>query len=168
MKRSRWFDPYFPPREGKRDTPQMSDTWLSKKSGIYFIRHKATRAVVYVGMSSSQLKKTIYRHFQEWNDRARKALWGDIKRKSYPKQGYEVRFIYCSPTRAAKLEKYFIQKLQPKDNEQKYDAYFGKTEQEQDEARDKVKDNFRKWSYDEDGNEIPEMPKAEYLEEYPF
>ena len=164
MQRTKWFEPYFPPaKTGGKFRAQMKGDWGKGTAGVYFIRHKATKAVVYVGMSTGQLKKTIYRHFQDWNDKTRNALWGSSERKSYPKAGYELRFIETTPQQAQRLEKYYIGKLEPKDNAEKYKEYF-KAETEAQTAANIAQ--VEEW--DEEIIRSPFFRKPDYLEEPPF
>lgn len=68
---------------------------------------------LYVGFSGSNVYKTLYRHFQSWNDRSQ-------VRTTYSKFGpYKVRVILCGPKTAANLERVLLSKLQPKDNPRK-------------------------------------------------
>jgi hypothetical protein len=120
MKKSRWFDPYILNKKGK-EIPAIRDCWTCAQAGVYLIRHKQTGAIVYVGSSTTQLKKTIYRHFQQWTDKQQRT-GRQYERKTYPKTGYyEIRFFKCTAEQALKIEKYLITKLQPKDNPLKYD-----------------------------------------------
>lgn len=163
MKKTRWFEPYHPKQPGRSPKPAMAAEWDEKLSGVYFIRSKETGAVVYVGQSQSQLKKTIYRHFQEWQDKTRRALWGTSTRKSYSKYGYEVRFIVCSPDQATRLEKLYIGKHQPRDCNEKYKSFFGQSWEEV----EKNPDFSEAIEWDEEVSKARAMPKAEYLDETP-
>ena len=102
-------------KEGKTNIKALKHS--GKQSGVYFIK-KPGGAVAYVGYSKTQLYKTVYRHFQEWNDKKQ-------KRYQYPKN-YLVRIIFTTPARAEKLEEYLIKKLRPEDNKDKYE-YFTQT-----------------------------------------
>ena len=103
---------------GKPNLKMLSAS--KKQSGVYFIKDTAGK-IVYVGYSSTQLYKTIYRHFQEWNDKKQ-------KRYIYPRT-YKVRIIFTTPARAALLEKYLINKFMPQDNEIFYDITPAQEEQ---------------------------------------
>lgn len=85
------------------------------KPGTYII-YKETdkpRVPVYVGFSASNVYKTLYRHFQSWNDSTQ-------VRTTYSKTGpYKVRVILSGPKTAEKLERLLLSKLQPKDNPRK-------------------------------------------------
>lgn len=116
MKISKFFPPYYKSNDLDKCTLKVD---YQKKFGVYFIKDNATNEIVYIGNSSTNLYKTIYRHFQEWNDRRQ-------FRNIYNKYGYTIRIILTTPTQAPKLEAYLIQKMQPKDNQIKYDnaTYF--------------------------------------------
>lgn len=117
MKKSRWIDPYSKNSKGVL-VPSVKDCWTCAQAGVYLIRHIQTGNIVYVGSSSTQLKKTIYRHFQTWNDKKQPRI-------VYPKTGYyQIRFIKCTAAQAAKMEKALIDKYQPKDNPLKYSEVF--------------------------------------------
>jgi excinuclease UvrABC nuclease subunit len=106
-RRTRALTPYN--KEGKANFPARN------KSGVYLIYKGET--LTYIGHSKSDLYKTMYRHFQSWNDRTQ-------IRVSYKQDSqYKVRVIYCSPTNAVKLEKALIVKYKPKDNPEKYDLF---------------------------------------------
>lgn len=114
MKKSRFFDAY----ENKK--PFLSYSKYKDSSGVYFIRSKRTGAVVYVGSSGGSLYKTIYRHFQEWNDTNTRGKQFD--RTTYSKTGYEICILITKTgAQALRLEKYFIQKLKPAGNPIKYE-----------------------------------------------
>lgn len=85
------------------------------KTGCYLI--KENDRLVYVGYSASNLYKTLYRHFEQWNHRVQEVVtyWGQLSRKRYT-----VRIIYCTASQAARLEKMLIIKYRPRDNENKY------------------------------------------------
>lgn len=94
-------------------------THKHKQAGVYFIREKKGKKLVYIGFSKSALYKTVYRYFQKWKDISRTIQ----TRFTYPKKGYEVKIIFTTPDRAELLEKYLIMQYQPKDNSLKYDDY---------------------------------------------
>ena len=83
--------------------------------GAYLI-YKAGK-LRYVGMSQSNVYKTMYRHFQSWEDsRQVRVTYKNLKEIS-------CRVIYCSPTNAAKIERALIVKYRPKDNPDKLQNY---------------------------------------------
>ena len=108
MKKYRFIKPYLD--DGKTNLRETIE-----KSGVYLIHKKGDVKPVYVGMSGTNLYKTILRHFQSWEDKQ--------TRVTYPKQGYLVRVVTCTPLQAAKLERALIVKYKPKDNPNKYDNY---------------------------------------------
>ena len=84
--------------------------------GVYMVRKKGKKTLLYIGMSESQLYKTILRHFQSWE--------GQQKRTVYPKQGYEVKVILTNRKgQATRLEKALIIDKKPKDNPNKLEQY---------------------------------------------
>lgn len=114
--RSKWFKPY---KKGKPTLPSKYYT----KTGVYIIRSKQTKKPIYVGYSASSLKKTLYRHFQNWNDR-------EQDRFVYDPSKYELKIYRTGKATASRLEKYLIDKLKPKHNKLKYPSLFEKGEQE--------------------------------------
>ena len=67
------------------------------------------------------MKKTLYRHFQNWNDR-------EQDRYTYNKNGYKVKIYQATKNTAPKLEKFLIDRYKPKDNKLKYKTLFDKDE----------------------------------------
>ncbi len=116
LKKTGWFDPYTENDKGVL-VPAFDGPWTGK-AGVYQIRD-GSRKVIYVGSSTSQLKKTIYRHFQQWTDRQRSTN-REFDRVVYPKHGYQIKFVIMSASDALRAEKYLIRKLQPRDNPIKY------------------------------------------------
>jgi hypothetical protein len=155
IKTSKWFAPYYLKNGDK--LPALNMCWECQKSGIYFIRKKSTGNIVYIGQSQTQLKKTIYRHFQKWTDKQRSTN-KHFERKTYPKFGYEIRFLMLKPSDALRLEAYLIQKIQPVDNPLKYEHL--------------TKDEIIKGQLlDEKAKQAWELPTEEYstnLEVTPF
>ena len=104
----------FEPYTGNRCT--LTDTG----AGVYIISKEGKP--LYIGFSAKDVKKTMYRHFQEWNDptQARvtyKNLKGISCRVIWTKTGYQ----------AADLETALILRLKPRDNELKLKMYEPKT-----------------------------------------
>lgn len=85
-----------------------------KRPGVYIVYKD--NVVVYVGYSSTDVYKTMYRHFQQWTDRQQ------IRITYQPNdQRIKVRVIYTNTAKqAARLEYGLILKLQPTDNPQQY------------------------------------------------
>lgn len=105
-------EPYKKNKTGLRDKAVFN---LRGKAGVYMIYDKNS-TLRYVGFSGYDVYKTMYRHFQSWNDPRQ-------IRVTYPRfGGYKVRLIYCSTAKqAAKLEKALILKYSPPDNPNKYE-----------------------------------------------
>jgi hypothetical protein len=110
MKQSKAIPPYN--KLGRANYP------IRGKSGVYIIYENDKP--VYVGYSQSDLYKTMYRHFQNWNHTGQEVV-------SYlslmDSNKYTVRVIYCTPKQATSLEKQLIIKYQPRDCENKYQGY---------------------------------------------
>lgn len=111
MKASKFFYPYF--KKGKALKCSLDHSKVKDRTGVYLI--KQNEKIVYVGYSIGSLYKTIYRHFQSWNDKAQ-------ERKVYDKTGVKIRVFFCTPKQADRLETFFIQKLKPRDNKQTYQS----------------------------------------------
>ena len=94
FKKSKWNEPY----NKKRTT---LDKKLSNKPGVYLIKSKQTGEIKYVGYSSNNIKRTLYRHFQQHNDRQQ-------ERYIFDRHKHLIRVIETSKTRAPQLEKYLI------------------------------------------------------------
>lgn len=94
MKKSRWFDPY-----ARRNKTNLRPA--KARSGVYLVRSKPAPGqkpkIVYVGMSQTDLYKTISRHFQVWDDPTQ-------QRVTFPQSGYEIRIVFCTPRQAVRLE----------------------------------------------------------------
>lgn len=80
--------------------------------GVYII--KIRDQIVYIGHSQSNVYKTMYRHFQRWNDPTQ-------RRVTYNKftPGLTVNIIKTTASEAPKKETELIVKHTPRDNEQK-------------------------------------------------
>jgi excinuclease UvrABC nuclease subunit len=111
MKKFKFFAPYKP--NGKTMFPETT-----KKTGCYII--KENDKIVYIGMSKTNLYKTLYRHFQTWHHSQQEVITYVNKLKS---NRYTVRVVYCTPLQAEKLERALIIKYKPRDNWMKYDSY---------------------------------------------
>lgn len=109
MKRTRYSPPY---RNGRTLFPDR------KQPGVYLIRIGGE--LRYVGHSKTDVYKTLYRHFQTWNDSSR-----DRERVTYTAaQDPRVRVIYTGTAkRAVELERALILKHQPRDNPDKFAAW---------------------------------------------
>jgi hypothetical protein len=129
--RSKWFRPY---KKNKLTLPSK----YYNKAGVYIIRSKQTKKPVYVGYSSNNLKRTLYRHFQTHNDRYQ-------QRFVYDKNKYEVKIYRTGSKTANRLEKYLIDKLKPKNNKDKYPSLFKEGEKE-----NPYKNFFQQYSVEEE------------------
>lgn len=90
--------------------------YTAKQAGVYLI-YKAGE-LVYIGYSQNNLYRTLYRHFQSWNDPTQQRITYNPNDTSI-----KVRVIYTPPSKAQKLERALILKYQPKDNPSKYELY---------------------------------------------
>lgn len=110
---------YFSPYDNKG-----ACTLKSTGAGVYIIRDDKKR-ICYVGMSLTDVKKTMYRHFQKWIDKRHpntKAA-STIERVTYKKMGFDgytckVYFLNYKQEVLA-LEQLLILTLKPSDNSQK-------------------------------------------------
>jgi excinuclease UvrABC nuclease subunit len=114
--KSKWFRPY---KDKKTQLPSK----YYDKAGVYIIKSKTDGKVKYVGHSTTSLKKTLYRHFQNWNDRQQ-------DRQVYDKNKYLIKIYRTSKAVAPRLEKYLIDKFKPVHNKMKYPSLFEQGEQE--------------------------------------
>lgn len=108
-----WFFPYVV--KNNKLKPNLRILNAKFNTGVYVIKETKTNKVVYVGYSASNLHKTMYRHFQKWNDKSQ-------QRTVLKKNGYKVRIIFATPSKAARLEKYLIGLYKPKYNTMQYTA----------------------------------------------
>jgi len=111
--KTKWFFPYVV--KNNKLKPNFRILNAKFNTGVYLIKETKTNKVIYVGYSGSNLHKTMYRHFQKWNDKTQ-------QRTVLNKNGYKVRVIFAPPARAAKLEKYLIGLYKPKYNTMQYEA----------------------------------------------
>jgi len=109
--------------------PYSEDKCNLKTSGkgVYII--KKDDAVVYVGVSYSDVKRTLYRHFQKWTDLRtihtkknqsyeRVTYYGENKNK------FKIKVIFCKTEKeCAELEYLLIKKLKPVNNTLKNELY---------------------------------------------
>ncbi|MCA9675161.1 MAG: hypothetical protein KC464_09015 [Myxococcales bacterium] len=107
---------------GERGEPYPE--WLRAlrgSSGVYVIRDRATREVVYVGESSTgRLYATLTRHFQGW--RRYKSFWRDQYAEghdpglTYPRGSAGGAVLVTAPADALDEEARLILRLRPRDN----------------------------------------------------
>lgn len=95
--------------------------------GVYIIKYKGK--IVYIGLSRSDLRNTLYRHFQVWNDR--RTDWTK-KLQPYDRVSYSgkdrdnflIKVVFCKTAiEAEMLEQLLIKKFKPKDNSLKIYLY---------------------------------------------
>jgi excinuclease UvrABC nuclease subunit len=107
MKSDIWEAPYVSAKCTKR-------TISYGKPGVYLIRHKSTKEILYIGMSGSNCYKALYRHFQKWTDKVQRVTYS-------PADDVEVRVCICKTADlAANLERRLIKDLSPKENHEFY------------------------------------------------
>lgn len=111
MKKYKFLPPYK--KEGKTTFPATRS-----RSGVYLI--KEAGSLVYIGMSGTNLYRTLYRHFEAWNHPGQEVTTYQSRLKRLV---YTVRVVFCSPAQAARLERALIIKYKPRDNDVKYKGY---------------------------------------------
>lgn len=111
MKKYKFFTPYQ--KTGRTTFPDTQN-----KSGVYLI--KENEKVVYIGMSTVNLYKTMYRHFEAWRHRTQEVV---SYRNKMASNRYTVRVVLCTALQSVKLERALIKKHRPRDNENKYSQY---------------------------------------------
>lgn len=85
--------------------------------GVYLIYVDDT--VDYIGYSGKNLYKTLYRHFQSWNDPSQIRIVYTKQQKNIT-----VRVVYTkTAAHAYRLEKALINKYSPKSNPTQYESY---------------------------------------------
>ena len=113
MIKSKWNIPY------KKNDKTFYGNSIMKKSGVYLI--KKNNKVVYVGEShTNNLYKTLYRHFQFWNDKVPQKRVTFKNDRSSGK--IKVRVIITTKSQAVRLQKYLIKKIKPSKNEVYYNS----------------------------------------------
>jgi len=110
MKQTKFFKPYAKP--GKTNLK-----FTDGKAGVYLIKRRGETKPIYVGMSQSNLYKTITRHFQAWPDPSQ------VRITYSQKADIVIRVIITTPKQAERLEKYLILKYKPEDNPNKIASY---------------------------------------------
>ena len=111
--------------------------------GVYIIRNK--KDILYIGYSGTDLYKTMYRHFQKWNDKSQVR----IEYKNINNLKIDI-ILTSTKLQASRLEKALIIKYKPKDNPDQYWLNFDTDDKEQEIYKEylyknwnvkKVKDN---------------------------
>jgi excinuclease UvrABC nuclease subunit len=111
MKSTKFFPPYF--KKGRLSKCTLK-TSFQKVSGVYIIKSLGVDSkVLYVGYSTNNLYRTMYRHFQSHKDEQTRHVYGKFSVK--------VRIIKTTESQAFRLEKYLIKKMKPTDNENTYE-----------------------------------------------
>ena len=94
---------------------------LKNATGIYSIRDKRTKRVLYVGSSKGKLYATITRHTQKW--RRSKRFWSGMRGttehdpgETYSRDAVEVAFAITSAPQHLVAETMLIHRLKPRDN----------------------------------------------------
>lgn len=117
MKATKFFPPYTDDKCNLKATGK----------GVYVIKKKDN--IVYVGLSYTDVKRTLYRHFQKWTDK--RTDWTK-KQQNYERVTYEgqnknlfkIKVIFCKTDKEVTLLEYLlIKKLKPKDNTLKNALY---------------------------------------------
>ncbi len=108
---SQWFAPY-----NARNKTNFSKI-TSEKFGVYFIREKQSKEVVYIGYSKNNLYKALYRHYQYYKDS------GYQIRNNYERDETEVMIATTSKANAYRLERHFILEYNPRDTTHRYKDY---------------------------------------------
>ncbi len=117
IEKTPWFKPY---KAERRATLERTG------AGVYLIRKNGK--VVYIGKSHTDVKKTLYRHFQTWTDLrsfyGRKASpYARVTYKDTPGE-YSCRVLFCSnPGKVDLLEQVLIKNLRPADNSLKLELF---------------------------------------------
>ena len=113
LKATRFFKPYT----GRTINLKSTGT------GVYII--KKNDKVLYVGMASKDVARTLYRHFQTWTDNRssytkKNQIFERVTYKGENMDLFLIKVIYCPTEREASiLEQLLVLKLKPRDNEQK-------------------------------------------------
>lgn len=89
--------------------------YTAGKSGVYLIYKNGS--LVYVGMSKTNVYRTMYRHFQKWDDPSQVRVTYNPRST---RNAFSCRVVLCTPLQAENLEKVLIRKHKPKDNPNKY------------------------------------------------
>lgn len=107
-RRRRWAPPYV----GGDVAPTMPSQDVQGKqgaSGVYAIRDRRSRRVLYVGEShTGALRRTLLRHFQAWR----------LPNRWYDPTRCEVTWLRTRPSEAVKKQGAWIRELRPRDNSQ--------------------------------------------------
>ncbi|MDD3739136.1 MAG: hypothetical protein PHP31_07580 [Lentimicrobiaceae bacterium] len=112
LKKYKYYKPY-----NKSGKTTFKDT--QNKKGVYLI--KENNKVVYIGHSTYNLYKTMYRHFQKWSHKQQQVISYNDRMNS---KNYTVRIVLTNTAKQAQaLERALIIKYRPRDNEIKYSSF---------------------------------------------
>jgi|SRR6185295_1419905 len=122
------FHPVYTGKRGQRRICGIKRSDKVEKPGCYIIKEDGI--IVYIGFSSTNAWRVLYRHFQQWTD-VRWIGYGEyIRLNSYNAETeyywkrYEVGIINCASAEIAQLmERQLITALVPRDNVLKYQYY---------------------------------------------
>jgi hypothetical protein len=95
-------------------------------AGVYFIREDSK--LVYIGYSDTNLYRTMYRHFQQWNHRGQEVI---TYASRLNRHRYTVRILITPWREAHKWEARLIKKHKPRDayrEEIQYTDYYSTEE----------------------------------------
>jgi hypothetical protein len=129
------FVPVYTGLRGKRRICGIKRSPAVEKAGCYIIKWDGV--IVYIGFSSTNAHRVLYRHFQRWTDIRWIGYGNYIRLNSYSAvteeewSMYEVSLVNCADGRIAQLmEKQLICGLNPRDNVLKYTHYILPEEEE--------------------------------------
>ena len=117
MKKTGVFRPY---------TPAGNYTLKVTAPGVYILREAGR--IVYIGFSGTDVRKTMYRHFQKWTDKRhpdnRRAYLYDRVTYKGKEDKFTAQVFFCKTSKeAAALENALILKYEPRDNAAKLDIF---------------------------------------------
>jgi hypothetical protein len=122
-KRDRIYSKWFPPYKIENNKRICSLSYTGP--GVYLI--KENDIVVYIGRSKTDVKKTLYRHFQKWIDLRSDKTSNGIARITYhglDLSKYLIKVVLCKSIEdVCTLEEVLIKVLEPRDNTLKASKY---------------------------------------------
>lgn len=147
MQRTKFIKPYLE-KTGKNGKCTLKATG----KGVYII--KENNKVVYIGYSGYDVKQTLYRHFQKWNDkrhpetkRVQRIERVTYYNKNFDNDNYLIKVVFCKTAKEAEqLESALIKKFRPRDNSVKLDLMdlmdYSKTIEKYNEAEEIKKEDY--------------------------
>jgi len=82
---------------------------LDGKSGVYFIRDKHSKKLLYIGEShTDRLKKTLLHHFQAWS--------GNTAGVTYSRSAVDIAATVTKKSQAVENQNRLICRMKPRDN----------------------------------------------------